>query len=455
MVFKSINPATGKQFVTYKVMPQKHIDGIINNLHRSYLSWSQTDFEYRRKILKKAGEILIKRKNVYAKLMTDEMGKPIVQAVSEIEKCAYICQYFAQQAEEFLAPQIIKTDARKSYITFEPLGVIFAIMPWNFPFWQVFRFLAPMIMSGNVGILKHSPNVTGCALVIEDIIRDTGVKKEIFRTIIADNDAASFVIQHPHIKAVTLTGSTRAGRSVASQAGAVLKKAVLELGGSDPYIILKDADLDKAVTTCVTSRMINSGQSCIAAKRFIVVKSLQKKFEKMFVAQMKAKKMGDPLLDNTDIGPMARFDLRDELHAQVQKSIRQGAKLLCGGYIPLGDGAFYPATVLSDVKKNMLAYSEELFGPVASIIPVRNEKEAIAVANDNQYGLGAAVFSQNYRKAEMIAKKKIEAGSCFVNAFVRSDPRLPFGGIKGSGYGREMSYFGIYEFVNIKTVYVA
>lgn len=455
MIFKSINPATGKVIASYATMSKSQVNSIVNRVHEGFLYWRQTDFQKRKRVLLKVKDLLLKRQEACAQLMTQEMGKPIGQARKEIEKCALACEYFANHAESILKSHVIKTDAKKSYVAFEPLGVIFAIMPWNFPFWQVIRFLAPMIMSGNAGILKHSSNVTGCALALENIMRDAGAGKEIFRTIVIDNSSSVAVIEHPFIKAVTLTGSTRAGKSVAATAGAVLKKLVLELGGSDPYIILKDANLNQAVDACVASRLINSGQSCVAAKRFIVVKDVKDEFERLFVAKMKAKKMGDPLSLDTDVGPMARLDLRDELHAQVKKSIRQGAKLLCGGYIPKMTGAYYPVTVLSNVKKNMLAYHEELFGPVATIIPVKNEKEAIAVANDNRYGLGAAIFSKNSKRAEIVAKAEIQAGCCFVNSLVRSDPRLPFGGINESGYGRELSTFGMYEFVNIKTVYVA
>jgi succinate-semialdehyde dehydrogenase/glutarate-semialdehyde dehydrogenase len=328
-------------------------------------------------------------------------------------------------------------------------------MPWNFPFWQVFRFAAPALMAGNTGVLKHAANVQGCALAIEEIIRQAGFPENVFRTLVLGSSRVGEVIEHSLVRAVTLTGSTPAGKAVAAAAGAQLKKTLLELGGSDPYVILDDADLDDAVAACVTSRLINSGQSCIAAKRFIVPQTLQEDFESRYVELMQGQKVGDPLDDGTDVGPQARWDLRDELHQQVRRSVELGARCLLGGEIPEGPGAFYPPTVLTDVHKGMPAYEEELFGPVAAILPVTDEEEAIRVANDTSFGLGAAVFTRDLVRGEEIAARRLEAGSCFVNSFVKSDPRLPFGGIKASGYGRELSHFGIREFVNIKTVYVA
>ena len=327
-------------------------------------------------------------------------------------------------------------------------------MPWNFPFWQVFRFAAPNLMAGNAGVLKHSSNVMGCALAIENIFKEAGFPENLFRTLVISSKNVEGVIKNRVIKAVTLTGSTAAGVSVAKAAGEQLKKTVLELGGSDPYLVLEDADLDKAADTCVNSRLLNGGQSCIAAKRFIVVESIYNEFEKIFVEKMKSKKMGDPFDESNNLGPQARNDLRDELHQQVRKSVEKGAKILLGGEVPAGKGAYYPPTVLTEVKKGMPAYDEELFGPVAALIKVKNEEEGIRVANDSTFGLGAAVFTRDIAKGERIAQKELAAGSCFVNEFVKSDPRLPFGGINESGYGRELSVFGIREFVNIKTVYI-
>jgi succinate-semialdehyde dehydrogenase/glutarate-semialdehyde dehydrogenase len=353
-----------------------------------------------------------------------------------------------------LAPEFVETDASKSFVAYQPLGVVLAVMPWNFPFWQVFRFAAPALMAGNAGVLKHASSVPGSALAIEEVFRNAGFPENLFRTLLIGSRQVAAVIEHPLVKAVTLTGSTPAGQAVASKAGEMLKKTVLELGGSDPYIILEDANLAEAVSTCVASRLINAGQSCIAAKRFVVVNSVKTGFEELFVQKMKTHRMGDPFDPETTVGPQARHDLRDELHAQVQKSIANGARLLLGGTIPDGSGAYYPPTVLTDVKKGMPAYDEELFGPVAAIIPVKDEFEAIQVANDTIFGLGAAIFTENAEEGERIATHELEAGSCFVNAYVRSDPRLPFGGINASGYGRELSYFGIREFVNIKTIFI-
>jgi succinate-semialdehyde dehydrogenase/glutarate-semialdehyde dehydrogenase len=365
-----------------------------------------------------------------------------------------VCDYYAENAEAFLEPEVIPTDATRSFVTFEPLGVVLAVMPWNFPFWQVFRFAAPALMAGNVGVLKHASNVPGCALAIENVFRQAGFPEHAFRTLLVSGSRVDPIIEHPCVRAVTLTGSAPAGRAVARKSGEMLKKTVLELGGSDPYVILEDAVLEQAATACVTSRIINAGQSCIAAKRFVVVEPVRERFERLFVEQMRAKRMGDPLHETTDIGPQARRDLRDELHRQVAASIDCGARCLLGGEIPEGKGAFYPPTVLADVRKGMPAYDEELFGPVAAIIPAQDEKDAVRIANDTVFGLGAAIFTTDTARGERIAAAELDAGACFVNAFVRSDPRLPFGGVKESGYGRELSHFGIKEFVNIKTVYV-
>jgi succinate-semialdehyde dehydrogenase/glutarate-semialdehyde dehydrogenase len=404
--------------------------------------------------MKKAADILLKDKEELARLMTLEMGKPIKQSIAEIEKCAWVCNFYSDNAESFLSDEIIQTDAMKSFVTFQPLGIVLAVMPWNFPFWQVFRFAAPALMAGNAGVLKHSSNVCGCAIAIEKIFRDAGFPPNLFRTIIASSSKINEVISNPLIQAVTLTGSTPAGKAVAESAGRVLKKCVLELGGNDPYVVLEDADLEITVDACITAKLINGGQSCIAAKRFIVVESIYNKFISLFVEKLSTKKMGDPFNEENDIGPQARVDLRNELHQQVARSCEQGAKLILGGIIPEGNGAYYPITVLIDVEKDMTAFREELFGPVASIIKANNEAHALTLANETCFGLGGSVFTSDINKGETIAKDVMNAGSCFVNAFVRSDPRLPFGGIKESGYGRELSSFGIREFVNVKTVYI-
>ena len=452
---KSINPATHEVIKEYELMDDKILDDIVHRAALAQDDWRKNSFDERASILRKVAKILKSNKSDYARLMAREMGKPLPQGESESEKCAWVCNYYTDNAEDFLSDEVIESDADKSYVTYNPLGTVLAIMPWNFPFWQLFRFGAPALMAGNAAILKHAPNVTGCALAIEDIMHKAGIPKDLFRTVIADVDQTQELITHRDIHAVTLTGSTRAGKAVASKAGSVLKKTVLELGGSDPYVILADADIENTAETCVTSRLINSGQSCIAAKRFIVVEDNYDEFLEAVIEKMKAKKIGDPFESVTDIGPMAREDLRDQLHDQVQLSVKRGANCVIGGEIPDNDGAFYPPTVLTDITNVMPAYDQELFGPVATVIKVRDEEEAIEVANDTNYGLGAAIFSEDIDHAEEIAANELQAGCCFINEFVKSDPRLPFGGIKNSGYGRELSHFGIKEFVNIKTVYRA
>lgn len=452
---KSVNPFNNELIEEYEDMSIEQVNETISSASRDQQKWETVPFADRSDKMYKAAEVLKVNKNEFAELMTKEMGKPIAQSISEVEKCAWVCEYYAENAEKFLSDVDIKTDAKKSFVAFEPIGVVLAVMPWNFPFWQVFRFAAPNLMAGNAGILKHSSIVSGSALAIERVFREAGFPKNLFKTIIFPSGKMDEVIENDLIKAVTLTGSLPAGKAVASKAGSLIKKTVLELGGSDPYIILSDADLKKAAETCVTSRLINGGQSCIAAKRFIVVKDVYDEFEKLFVENMKTKRMGDPFNEENDLGPQASSDLRDELHEQVQGSIKTGAKLLLGGEIPDLIGAFYPPTILSNVKPGTPAFDEELFGPVAAIIKAESEEDAISLANQSTFGLGGAVFTNDESKGEEIAKTKLKAGCCFVNSFVRSDPRLPFGGIKESGYGRELSEFGIHEFVNIKSVYIS
>ncbi len=449
-----IDPATGAVVNDYPEHTADEVRSIIGEVDSAFVEWRKTSFAHRSTLMKAAAAQLRERAEPYALLMAEEMGKPIRQGRAEVEKCAWVCEYYADNAERFLTDETIATDASKSYVTFNPLGVVLAVMPWNFPLWQVFRFAAPALMAGNAAVLKHASNVPGSALAIEEVFAQAGFPKNLFRTLLVGGSRVSSVIEDSRIKAVTLTGSTEAGKTVAGTAGRVLKKTVLELGGSDPYLVLEDAELEQTVKTCVASRLINAGQSCIAAKRFIVVESVLDRFQQGFVEEMRAQKVGDPRAEDTDVGPMARHDLRDELHDQVRRSIDRGATCLLGGEIPKGEGAYYPPTVLSDVKPGMAAYEEELFGPVAAIIPVENETEAIAAANDSVFGLGAAVFTKDKARGERIAAEALQAGCCFVNAFVKSDPRLPFGGIKESGYGRELADYGIKEFVNIKTVYV-
>jgi succinate-semialdehyde dehydrogenase/glutarate-semialdehyde dehydrogenase len=454
MSITSINPFTGKPISTYAELSLKEAHEAVQRSHAVFQTWRQVSFDVRASLIREAGKRLLSQKQHLARLITQEMGKPLLQALAEIEKCAWVCDYFAENGKHFLKPERIKTDADKSYIAYEPLGVVLAIMPWNFPFWQAFRAAIPAIIAGNGMILKHASNVPGCALAIEDIFLKSGFSEGLFKTLLISSQTALSLIESPYVHGVTLTGSTSAGQSVAAKAGQWIKKCVLELGGSDPYIVLKDANIEKAAAICATSRLLNAGQSCIAAKRFIVVKSQQEHFTELFTQHMKAAIMGDPLDAKTTLGPLARLDLREKLHQQVSLSLERGAKCLMGGYIPEGQGAFYPPTILTDVKKGMPAYNEELFGPVASLITVKDNDEAIQVANDTPYGLGAAIFTQNFDLGEKLATHDLVAGNCFINDMVKSDVRLPFGGVKESGFGRELSHVGIKEFVNIKTVFM-
>jgi succinate-semialdehyde dehydrogenase / glutarate-semialdehyde dehydrogenase len=453
MAIASINPANGETVKTYREMTPQEAAAAVDEAHETWKSWRATSFAERARLMKKTSEILRARRHDLAKLMATEMGKPIKQGVAEAEKCALACDYYADNAEAILAPQAIATDATRSYVAFEPLGVVLAVMPWNFPLWQVYRFAAPALMAGNVGVLKHASNVPGAALAIESMFLEAGFPKGAFRTLLIGSAGVQGVIEHRHVRAVTLTGSTPAGRSVASQAGQVLKKSVLELGGSDPYVVLEDADLELAAQACVNSRLINAGQSCIAAKRFIVVAPVLGEFTDRFVALMKAKKVGDPFDDATEVGPLARHDLRAGLHKQVLASIERGAKVLLGAELPSGPGAFYPPTVLAGVRPGNTAFDEELFGPVAALIEAKDEADAVRLANATTFGLGAAVFTRDLQSGERVARQ-FESGAAFVNGLVASDPRLPFGGIKESGYGRELGSFGIKEFVNVKSVYI-
>jgi succinate-semialdehyde dehydrogenase/glutarate-semialdehyde dehydrogenase len=452
---KTINPATGELIKEYQNTSPDQIENIINSANSAQQKWKKTSYEERSGYLRTIASALRDRQTELAGLMALEMGKPLKEGKREAEKCAWVCEFYADNASKFLSNETVETDASKSYVAFNPIGVVLSIMPWNFPFWQLFRFGAPALMAGNGVVLKHAEVTSGCALKIEEIVHEAGIPKDLFRTILVSNDDMKPVIQHDGIEAVTLTGSTRAGKIVASQAAEALKKTVLELGGSDPYIILGDADIELAAEKCVTSRLINSGQSCIAAKRFIVVEEVYDDFVDQVYNLMKEKTVGDPFTEGTDVGPMARQDLRDGLHEQVRKSIDLGAYPLLGCTLPEDtEGAFYPVSILTDVKKGMPAYDEELFGPVAAVIKVKDEAEAIQVANDSNFGLGGAIFSSDTDHAEKIASEMLSAGCCFVNDFVNSDPRLPFGGIKQSGYGRELGLYGIREFVNTKTVWV-
>jgi succinate-semialdehyde dehydrogenase / glutarate-semialdehyde dehydrogenase len=454
MRLKSINPATGELIREYDELQWDDVDSALNLSLEAYRHWKRSAFSRRAELLLALSDKLLEKKEGLAFSISLEMGKPIKESRSEIEKCAWVCRYYADNAESFLSPQVITTEAPQSYVAFNPLGPVLAIMPWNFPFWQVFRFAAPALLAGNTVVLKHASNVPACALAIEQVFNEAGFPVHVFQTILISSRKIDNVISDRRIQAVTFTGSTPAGRSVGELTGKFLKKSVLELGGSDPYIILADAHLETAAEICVKARLMNAGQSCISAKRFIIEAPVYDAFSELVLQKMSAAVMGDPMDETTDLGPLARNNLRLDLEAQVNNSVAKGAELLLGGVDPEIPGAFYPATVLGHVTSGMPAYHEELFGPVATLIKAANMKEAISIANDTTFGLGAAVFTSDIEKGRDIAEHELEAGSCFVNDFVKSDPRMPFGGIKESGYGRELSIFGLREFMNVKTVVV-
>ena len=455
MSLRSVNPTDGSLIREYAETTRDEAASALARAARAFEGWRHTTFADRASVLRRAAALLRERREELARLMALEMGKPLAQGRAEVEKCAWACEHYAEHAERFLAPEEARTDASKSYVTFEPLGPVLAVMPWNFPFWQVFRFAAPALMAGNVGLLKHASNVSGCALAIEGVLHAAGVPRDVFRTLLVGSSRVAALVEAPEVVAVTLTGSTPAGRAVAAKAGACLKKTVLELGGSDPYVVLEDADLEATAETCAAARLLNGGQSCIAAKRFVVVEPVLQKFQELLVERIRARRVGDPLEEGVDVGPQARRDLRDELVRQVEASVARGARVLLGCTVPDGPGAFYPPSVLTGVAPGMPAFDEELFGPVAAVVAAKDETDAIRLANHTVFGLGAAVFTRDLERGERIARHELAAGSCFVNAFVKSDPRLPFGGIRESGYGRELGAFGIREFVNVKTVYVA
>jgi succinate-semialdehyde dehydrogenase/glutarate-semialdehyde dehydrogenase len=451
---KSINPSTNALIREYPEHSSFEVKEIINDVWTEWLTWKETSFEHRSGLFRNAARLLRERKERYARLMTDEMGKIIRESLAEIVKCANACDYYADSAAEFLKDEVIPTDASRSIVVYQPVGVVLAVMPWNFPFWQVFRFAVPAMMAGNAAVLKHASNVPGCALAIEEVFRDAGFPKNLFRTLMISSREVAGVIANRNIAAVTLTGSEAAGSEVAEMAGKHIKKTVLELGGSDAFIILEDADMEKAVSTAVTARMINQGQSCIAAKRFIVVKNRLTDFEIRIRHAFETLRTGDPLDPQTDVGPLARKDIATDLDKQVQQSIAAGARRVLGGKADNRPGCYYLPTILSDVKPGMPVYHEETFGPVISIIPVDNEEEAIKVTNDSDFGLGGSVWTEDLIRGEAVARR-IETGAMFVNGLVKSDPRLPFGGIKKSGYGRELGVAGIREFVNVKTIWIA
>ena len=458
MPISSINPATGEVLKTFDALNAQQLEDTITRAAGTFREHRLTSFAARAEKMTRAAEILESEKQKFARTMTLEMGKPINAAVQEAEKCAWVCRYYADNAERHLADQVIATNATESYVHFQPLGVVLAVMPWNFPFWQVFRFAAPALMAGNVGLLKHASNVPQCALAIEEIFRRAGFVEGTFQTLLIGSDAVQSVLEDPRVAAATLTGSEPAGRSVASIAGKQIKKTVLELGGSDPFIVMPSANFADAVSTAVKARTINNGQSCIAAKRFIVHEQIYDRFESEFVGAMKKLRVGDPLAEKTDIGPLATEQILNDVDEQVQLSVASGAKILTGGQrmkfdSDLAHGNFFEPTVLADIPQEAPAYRDEIFGPVASLFRISTIDEAIELANATTFGLGSSAWTNEAKEQEKFITE-LEAGCVFINGMVASDPRLPFGGVKHSGYGRELGEFGIREFVNIKTVWI-
>ena len=453
MAIATINPATGEVVKQFQALTDAEVDGRIAKAARAFQSFRKTSFADRAKWMLKAGEILEAEKTELGRLMTLEMGKTFSSAVAEAAKCATACQYYAENAAKFVADEVIETSATKSYIHYQPVGIVLAVMPWNFPFWQVFRFIAPGLMAGNVGLLKHASNVPQCALKIEEIIVRAGFPAGVFQTLLIGASQVDRILNDPRVAAATLTGSEQAGIQVGVSAAKRIKKVVLELGGSDPFIVMPSANIDEAASTAVKARVINNGQSCIAAKRFIVHEQIADKFEKEFVSRMQALKLGDPFDEKTDVGPLATPDAVKDLDTDVQKTLHAGAKLLTGGKPVNGPGNFYLPTVLTNIPKDSPAYREEFFGPVASIFRVKNLDEAIAIANDSRFGLGASAWTNDPAERERLINE-LEAGMVFVNQMVASDPRVPFGGVKASGHGRELGPYGIREFTNIKTVWI-
>ncbi len=448
---KSVNPYTGKVIAEYQEHDREQTAAIIAETDKAFQSWKHFSFDERSRLMNRMAGLLRERKEEYAVLITSEMGKIISESRAEVEKCAWLCEYYAEHTGSMLQTEYFETDGSKSYVRFDPVGVIYAIMPWNFPFWQVLRFAVPTIMAGNTAILKHAPNVTGCSLAIEKLFADAGFPDSVFRTLIIPVELSESVIANPLVQGVTLTGSQRAGSAVAAQAGKYLKKNVMELGGSDPYIVLKDAEINNACKTGMCSRMMNAGQVCISAKRFIVEESIFDEFVQDQKVLLENMKLGDPMQEDTDMGPMARPDLLEQIEKQVADSVKMGAKVITGGH--RRDDKFYAPTLLVNAEKGMPVYDEETFGPVSVVIPAKDTNDAVRIANDTPFGLGASIWTQDMEVAEKMAEQ-LDAGAVFINGMTKSDPRLPFGGTKRSGYGRELSYFGIREFVNIKTVWM-
>ncbi len=453
MAMETINPTSGERLKTFEHWNDRQAEAALAEAAAANAAWQATSFAERARFFRNAAVELRNNTAHYAGIITLEMGKIIKEARAEVEKCAWGCEFYAEQAEAFLKDERIESDASLSYVAYLPLGTVLAVMPWNFPFWQVFRFAAPSLMAGNTAVLKHASNVPQCALAIEEVFRKAGFPKGVFRTLMISAAQAEKIVADPRIHAVTLTGSDVAGRKVAAAAGANIKKTVLELGGSDAFIVLEDADLEQAAAVGVASRFLNCGQSCIAAKRFILTEPIADHYIDLLKQKAHALRMGDPSQENTQLGPMARADLRDQLHKQVTDSVTAGATFALHGGPSAGPGFFYEPTVIDRVRPGMRAYQEELFGPVATVIRAKDEEDAIRIANDNRYGLGASVWTRDVKKGERMARR-IQSGASFVNGLVKSDPRLPFGGIKDSGYGRELSEHGVREFVNIKTIWV-
>ena len=451
----SINPANGDIVGVYPQLTEIEINEIIVDVEKEFHLWRKFSKKERCQYFKNLKDAMLIRKDELAHLMALEMGKPLSQGIGEIEKCAWVCDYYSENGEDFLKNKLIDTEASESYISFQPLGIILGVMPWNFPFWQVFRFAVPTMIAGNVVLLKHSSNVQGCADAIEGLFLEVGIPLNAFKNLTIDSSKVGKIIENPNVKAISLTGSTSAGKSVAKKAGSVLKKTVLELGGSDAYLVLKDADLDLAIDACSSGRLLNSGQSCISAKRFIIDQTIKSEFEKNIIKKMKKQNVGDPFLKDSTVGPMVDISSRDNLIKQVSNSIKKGAKLIYESSIPENkESAYHPIMILTDVKPGMPVFDEEIFGPVLCIISAKDELHAISLANQTSFGLGSAVFTSDVEKGKKIANFELDVGAGFVNDFVRSDPRLPFGGVKESGYGNELSSYGILEFVNIKTVYI-
>lgn len=453
MAIATINPATGQTIKTFEALTDAQVDQKIQKATETFRSFRKLSFADRGRMMNRAAEILESEKETLAKLMTTEMGKTYRSAVDEAVKCAWVCRYYAENAERFLADEVVETPASRSFIRYQPMGVVLVIMPWNYPFWQVFRFIAPGLMAGNVGILKHASNVPQCALKIEEILLKAGFPEGAFQTLLIGSSQVDRILDDPRVAAATLTGSEGAGVQVGSGAAKRIKKVVLELGGSDPFIVMPSADLEQAVATGIKARTLNNGQSCIAAKRFIVADQIADQFQREFVAQMEKLKLGDPFDEKTDVGPLANAEAVTSLQADVQASVKAGAKVLTGGKPADRPGSFYLPTVLTDIPRDSPAYREELFGPVASIFRVKNVDEAIRVANDVRFGLGASAWSNDKAEQERFINE-LEAGMVFINQMVFSDPRVPFGGVKRSGVGRELSTYGIREFTNVKTVWV-